>query len=371
MMRLLRTIIALPLFVVVAFFPPTTGRAGPDDENPQLHPQVQVETSDGAFTVELDAARVPIGVTHFMDHVERGFYRGLLFHRVLKNGLIQGGAYLPTMERRADGTRAPEGLELHSGLSNLRGVISLIQVTGREDVPPAEFFINVSTNTGLDDPLGVVAYVPIGRVIAGQDVVDRISGVPVDKHPRYAAGLSAVVPVKPVTIVEMKVLRSLNRTEVQRVLVDRARRNAEAAVAQVAAEEQHFTDAQQRLESAAKEAGREVITPPSGLKYVDVRVGKGAQPLPEDRVVMHFRGTLLNGAELNNTFLEEKPATKRVAELIPGLREGLSNMGEGGKRLFLVPPGSAFGNTGIPGRVPPNAWLYYEVELLEVLPPAP
>lgn len=358
-------------WVVTAALALSIGRAAPDEDNPQLHPQVRVETSEGAFTLELDAAQVPVGVTHFMDHVERDFYRGLLFHRVLKNGIIQGGAYLPTMQRRTDGTRAPDGLELRTGLSNLRGTVSLIQVTGRDDSPPAEFFINVSSNTGLDDPLGVVAYIPIGRVTEGQEVVDRISGVPVDKHPKYAAGLSSVVPVKPVVIVDIKVSRPLNRTEVQRVVDERTHRSLDAAAAEVASEEQHFNDALQRLDSAAKDAGREVVTTPSGLKYVDVRVGKGAQPLLEDRIVMHFRGMLLNGAELNNTFLEEKPATKRMAELVAGLREGVVTMGEGGKRLFLVPPSLAFGSMGIPGRVSPHSWMFYEVELLEVLPPAP
>lgn len=351
--------------------PAAAARAATDDADPALHPQVRVETNQGSFTVELDAARVPLGVTHFMDHVERGFYRGLTFHRVLKNGLIQGGAYLPSMERRTDGQKPPEALEMQSGLSHVRGTISLIRVMGRDDVPTAEFFINISSNTGLDEGAGIVAYVPIGRVIEGQEVVDRLGSVPTDRHPNYAAGLSDVVPVQPIVIMETKVLRALGRDAAQRVVDERTRRAAEAVAAEVASDERDLNAARQHLDDAAREAGRDVVTTASGLKYVDIRVGKGAQPLFQDRVVLNFRGTLLNGAVLNDTFLDEKPPTKRVAELITGLREGLGTMGEGGRRLFLVPPDLAFGNAGIPGRLPPNTWMTYEVELLEVLPPAP
>ena len=354
-----------------AVIPAAAARAAPNDADPGLHPQVRLETNQGSFTVELDAARVPLGVTHFMDHVELGFYRGLIFHRVLKDGLIQGGVYLPSMERRSEGKKSPQALEMQTGLSHVRGTISLIQVMGRDDVPRAEFFINISSNTNLDDAAGIVAYVPIGQVIAGQDVVDRIGSVPTDKHPAYAAGLSAVVPVEPMVITETKVLRALDRKAATKVVEERTRRAAEAVAAEVATEEGDLNAAQQRLDDAASEAGRKVVTTPSGLKYVDTRVGKGAEPLFQDRVVLNFRGALLNGTVLNDTFLEEKPPTKRVAELIAGLREGLGTMSEGGKRLLLVPPDLAFGNTGIPGRVPPKAWMYYEVELLEVLPPAP
>lgn len=348
---------------------PAVVQAAPEDSNPELHPQVRFETSMGAFSVELDAARVPVGVTHFMDHVERGFYKGLLFHRVLKGGIVQGGAYLPTMERQRGSQRAPAGMEYHSGMNNVRGTVSLIQVIGRDDVPQAEFFVNLSTNTGLDDSAGIVAYVPIGRVTEGMDVVDRLGGVPVAAHAKYAAGLIEVVPVAPVTIDDVKVLRKLDRAEVQRVVEERTRQAELAAAAAVTAEERDFNNAEQRLESAAKEVGTTVVMTPSGLRYVDLRVGKGAQPLATDRAVMHFRGALLNGSVLNDTFIEEKPPTKKISELIAGLREGIGTMGEGGRRLFLVPPMIAFGKTGIPGRVPPDSWMFYEVELLELLPP--
>lgn len=366
-MRLTCTTILLSGLALAVW--PGVVQAAPDDSNPGLHPQVRFETSLGAFSVELDAERVPIGVTHFMDHVERGFYKGLLFHRVLKGGIVQGGAYLPTMERQSGSQRAAEGMEYHSGLNNLRGTLSLIQVVGRDDVPQAEFFVNLSTNTGLDDSAGIVAYVPIGKVTEGLDVLDRIGAVPVGVHAKYAAGLSEVVPVTPVTIDDVKVLRKLNRTEVQRVVAERTRQAELAAAAAVSAEERNFNQAEQRLESAAKELDTTVVTTPSGLRYVDLKVGKGAQPLASDRAVMHFRGALLNGSVLNDTFIEEKPPTKKISELIAGLREGVGTMGEGGRRLFLVPPALAFGKTGIPGRVPPDSWMFYEVELLELLPP--
>lgn len=366
LMRLSITTIAL--FALSTLNRPVPVSAGPDDSVPGLHPQVRIETSMGTFTAELDAADIPVGVTHFMDHVERGHYKGLVFHRVLKGGLIQGGSYLPTMDKRL-GSKAPEGMEYSTELSNQRGTIALIQVVGRDDVPQAEFFVNISSNTGLDDQSGIVAYIPIGKITEGQEVVDRIGSVPVAANPKYAAGLSAVVPVKPVTIDDVKVLRPLDRAEAKRVVDDRTRRAEQAAAEAVTSAEQNHVRAEQALENAAKESGSKVVVTPSGLKHVDLRVGKGAQPLLQDRVVMNFRGALLNGVVLNDTFVEEKPPTKTMSGLIAGLREGVSTMAEGGRRLLLVPPDLAFGNTGIPGRVPPNAWIFYEVELLEVLPP--
>lgn len=347
----------------------TTARG--EEPHPELHPRVRIQTNLGAFTVELDAERAPVAVIHFMDHVERGFYQGLVFHRVLEGGLIQGGSYLPSMEPQRGGTRAPQDMELVTGMAHLRGTMALVHVPGRSDYPPAEFFINLSNNTGLDESGGLANYTVIGQVVDGWEAVERIGAVAVDVHPRFAAGLSPVVPRTPVVMEEVSVLRGLNRGEAIRLRDERIRRAEESAAEQAAEQERNYRAALDRLDQAAREAGREVVTTASGLKYVDIRPGRGAQPLYQDRVVIHFRGTLLNGVELNNTFVEEKPATRRVAEMVEGLREGLNTMSEGGRRMFLVPPELAFKSAGIPGRVPPNAWMVYEIELLEVLPPEP
>ena len=60
------------------------------------------------------------------------------------------------------------------------------------------------------------------------------------------------------------------------------------------------------------------------------------------------------------------PCSKKVSRFVPGVREGLTTMYEGGKRILLVPPELAFGDTGVPGRIPPNATLIFEIELLSI-----
>ena len=109
----------------------------------------------------------------------------------------------------------------------------------------------------------------------------------------------------------------------------------------------------------------------SGLKYRDIIEGQGPSPQPMDLVRLHYVGTLEDGTMFHASSEIGLPAQLRLAtqtSLLPGLAEGIATMKVGGKRALLIPPHLGFGLRGAPPKIPPNATLRYEIELVDVLP---
>ena len=146
-------------------------------ENPGKNPTVVMKTSMGSITIELDAAKAPETVKNFLAYVNDKFYDGTVFHRVIEAFMIQGGGF--TADKNQKPVKAAIKNESANGLANKNGTIAMAR-TGDPNSATAQFFINVKDNGFLDkaqaqDGWG---YCVFGKVVAGQDVVDKIAKVP-------------------------------------------------------------------------------------------------------------------------------------------------------------------------------------------------
>jgi FKBP-type peptidyl-prolyl cis-trans isomerase FklB len=117
------------------------------------------------------------------------------------------------------------------------------------------------------------------------------------------------------------------------------------------------------LEENKKKEG--VIVLPSGLQYKVLAEGFGKTPKAADNVTVNYKGTLINGAEFDNSYKRGQPATFKVNGVIKGWTEALQLMNEGSKWQLFIPPELGYGDRGA-GPVPPNSTLIFEVELISV-----
>ena len=135
------------------------------------YPQVRIETSAGAFVVQLDDERAPLTVANFLEYVDSGFYTGTIFHRVVNGFVIQGGGYTAKLEQKETRETIPN--ESGNGLSNRRLTIAMAR-TNEPHSADSQFYINLADNTPLDPKPTRWGYTVFGKVISGEDVVDDI-----------------------------------------------------------------------------------------------------------------------------------------------------------------------------------------------------
>ncbi len=187
--------------VVVAAEPltPATAEAKANQEKISVptttNPTVKMTTSLGEITIELYADKAPISVKNFLDYVERGFYDGTIFHRVIPNFMIQGGGFTADMSQKPTG--APIKNEADNGLKNERGTLAMAR-TMVVDSATCQFFINTVNNTGLNFKSKMpqdYGYAVFGKVTAGMEVVDKIAAVATGNR-----GGHQNVPLEAVTI---------------------------------------------------------------------------------------------------------------------------------------------------------------------------
>jgi len=141
------------------------------------NPKVIMKTSMGDITIELYPDKAPITVKNFFSYMDEKFYDGTIFHRVIKEFMIQGGGLTPDF--RSKPVKPAIKNEATNGLKNKRGTISMARMPDK-DSATCQFFINHVDNTGLDHrdntPEGY-GYAVFGKVIKGMDVVDAIASV--------------------------------------------------------------------------------------------------------------------------------------------------------------------------------------------------
>lgn len=175
--------------------------AAPQDIRAQgPDPVVKLETSMGDILVRLDARKAPMTTANFLEYVKAGQYDGTIFHRVIKDFMIQGGGM--TASLREKGTRAPIKNEADNGLANERGTIAMAR-TREPHSATAQFFINTVDNGFLNfssPDVNGYGYCVFGKVIEGMETVDKI-----EKEKTTTRGIHSDVPVSAVLITNASV----------------------------------------------------------------------------------------------------------------------------------------------------------------------
>ena len=164
------------------------------------NPVVVIETSVGDISVELFQDKAPKTVNNFLQYAKENFYRGTIFHRVIKGFMVQGGGFTGDMVRKQ--TRAPIPNEAANGLKNERGTIAMAR-TADINSATAQFFINTVNNAALDhrgESAEQFGYAVFGKVIAGMDIVEEIERLATSTKGSYQN-----VPIQPAVMKAVRI----------------------------------------------------------------------------------------------------------------------------------------------------------------------
>ena len=306
----------------------------------------QVETNRGTITLQLEHEKTPLTVINFVGLAEGTlrtnreagvrYYDGLTFHRVIPDFMIQGGD--PT----ASGSGGPGyrfADEFHPDLRHDRpGILSM--ANAGPGTNGSQFFITHVPTPWLDD-----RHTVFGSVIDGQSVVDaiqqgdRIESVSIVRRGAAAENFTADQ-------------RAFDR-EAARVTERRAALEAESRNRTIEAINAQFP----RARRDANGIWSEVTTR-----------GRGATPRTGQTVVVHYTGTFLDGQVFDSSRNRNQPFSFAVGtgRVIPGWDRSVLQMQVGEKRTVVLPPEMAYGDRGAGGVIPPNAFLVFEIELIEI-----
>jgi cyclophilin family peptidyl-prolyl cis-trans isomerase len=329
--------IAISALLILLSAPPASAADLPEGLYSEL------KTSRGTILLELQFQKAPLTVANFVGLAEgtlafqnrpagKPFYDGLTFHRVIADFMIQGG------DPSGDGTGGPGYRFPDEIVPELRhdgpGVLSMANSGPNSN--GSQFFITHKATPWLDR-----FHTVYGRVVQGQEVVnavrqgDRIEQVRIVRRGQAAEAFR------------------VNPQSFQRLLQEAPER-----------QKQSWARARALDLALIQKRWPDVLTTPSGLRYKVLRPGSGPGPEAGASVTVHYTGALLDGRIFDSSVQRGKPATFRIGEVIAGWNEALLSMKKGEKRLLIIPPQLAYGESGYPGVIPPYAFLVFEVELL-------
>ena len=170
------------------------------------YPKVVLSTDAGEVVIELYEDKAPLTVRNFMAYVEAGHYDNTVFHRVIGNLLVQGGAYTPDYRLKPD--RGFIRSEANNGLRNLRGTVTAARRANDPNSAGAQFFINVVDNPQFDFVSAADAksqgYTVFGHVVEGMEVIDGMRNAKVGPRAR----IGDATPVKPIIIRQIRAAKT-------------------------------------------------------------------------------------------------------------------------------------------------------------------
>jgi len=165
----------------------------------QKSKKVKLDTSMGEIIIELDEKAAPVTTKNFLRYTKEGFFDGTIFHRVIKNFMIQGGGFTSDMNQKKP--HEPIINEAANGLKNNRGTIAMAR-TSNPNSATCQFFINHKNNPALNYMTPArPGYAVFGKVVEGMDVVDKIASVSTTQKGGYQD-----VPIETVLIKSAKVV---------------------------------------------------------------------------------------------------------------------------------------------------------------------
>ncbi len=299
-----------------------------------------METSKGTIILELHFKKTPLTVCNFVGLAEgtldaakkKPFYDGLTFHRVIKDFMIQGGD--PSGNGSGGpGYRFPDEFD-PSLKHDAPGVLSM--ANSGPGTNGSQFFITHVPTAWLDGKHTI-----FGKVLEGQDVVNAI------------ANGDKIVSVKIVRKGAEAKAFSATQADFDKLLAgigDRAKAQAENAK-------------KDSLDAIAKKWPN-AVKAPSGVYYTITREGTGAQVKTGQTLTMKYKGYLLNGQVFDDSDMHE-PLQFAVGrgQLIPGFDSQALEMKQGERRTIVIPPELAYGAAGVPGVIPGNSFIAFDLEL--------
>lgn len=163
-------------------------------------PKVLLTTTAGDITIELYPEDAPISVENFIGYVNENFYDGIIFHRVIKDFMIQTGGHRFDMTPKPP-SKPPIVNESNNGLKNVKYSVAMAR-TRIPDSATSQFFINHKDNAFLDGQKGRPGYAVFGKVVKGMDVVEKIANSKTKNLERYGN-----VPVETISILKARVIK--------------------------------------------------------------------------------------------------------------------------------------------------------------------
>lgn len=277
--------------------------------------EVHFRTTRGDFVVDVQRAWAPRGVDRLYNLVAMGFFRDIAFFRVVPGFVAQFGIHgRPDVARAWSAARLEDDPVVES---NERGTV--VFASAGPDSRTTQLFINFGDNRRLDG----MGFAPLGRIVEGMGVVDAI-------HSGHGQ--------KP----------------------DQGR---------IAAEGNAYLRADFAELDYILHAGFGPAPPAAtGLRIEDLREGTGAAAARGDELSVAYVGTLKDSGAVFDQTAERGPFRFELGagRVIRGWEEGLQGMKVGGKRRLTIPADMAYGARGMPPKIPPNATLVFEVELLAI-----
>ena len=315
-----------------------------------------LQTSKGNMLVKFEDEKAPVTVANFIGLAEgkienkakgKGvpFYDGTIFHRVIKDFMIQGGDPKGTGMGDPGYKFGDEKNELeHTG----KGILSMANSGPNSN--GSQFFITEVATPWLNG-----RHTIFGKVVQGEGIIDVISNV--EKGPSDKPKTDIVLE-KVSVFSKGDQYKHYDAAKIFESGKDKIEENNKAYQAKLEAE------AAKKFEEL--KAGMQ--TTASGLMYKITKKGTGSQPTPGNTVKVHYAGKLTNGTEFDNSFKRGEPIEFGVGigQVIKGWDEGVLLLHEGEEATFLIPPDLGYGARGAGGGViPGNAWLIFEVQLVD------